>query len=115
MAEAIREAHPDVDLVIAADDDWKTEGNPGLTNANEAARAVNAKLAVPVWPKDRRGDADTDFNDLLLLDGPQAVRNCIERALLTPKKDKIESAGSKTKKGKRSQNFNDDEEKNSSQ
>ena len=28
IAESIRKAHPDTDLVIASDDDWKTEGNP---------------------------------------------------------------------------------------
>ena len=36
-----------IDLVLAADDDWQTEGNPGLTAATEAARAVGGRLAVP--------------------------------------------------------------------
>ena len=47
VAESIRKAHPDTDLVIASDDDWKTEGNPGLTKGADAARSVKAKLAIP--------------------------------------------------------------------
>ena len=80
VAESIRKAHPDTDLVIAADDDWKTEGNPGLTKATEAARSCGAKLAIPTWPEDQRGEKDTDFNDLALSQGPAHVKTCIEQA-----------------------------------
>ena len=67
VAKSIREAHSDVELIIAADDDWKTEGNPGLTYATKAAQASGAKLSIPTWPVNNRGEKDTDFNDLCLI------------------------------------------------
>jgi putative DNA primase/helicase len=57
VAEAIRQRHPKAQLIIAADDDRNTEGNPGLTKANEAAKAVKAKVAVPLC-------LGSDFNDV---------------------------------------------------
>ncbi len=81
IAESIRKAHPDTDLVIAADDDWKTEGNPGLTKGTNAARFVKAKLAIPTWPENQRGEKDTDFNDLALSQGQPHVKTCIGRAV----------------------------------
>ena len=80
VAESIRIAHPDADLVIAADDDWKTEGNPGLTKGTDAARSFKAKLAIPTWSEDQRGEKDTDFNDLALSQGQAHVKTCIGRA-----------------------------------
>ena len=80
VAESIRKAHPDTDLVIAADDDWKTEGNPGISKGADAARSVKAKLAIPNWPENQRGEKDTDFNDLGLRHGPAHITTCIGRA-----------------------------------
>jgi putative DNA primase/helicase len=80
VAELIRKAHPDTDLVIAADDDWKTEGNPGFSKGADAARSVKAKLAIPNWPENQRGKKDTDFNDLALSHGPAHIMTCIGRA-----------------------------------
>ena len=51
VAESIRKAHPDTDLIIAADDDWKTEGNPGMTKATEAPLSYGAKLTILSWPE----------------------------------------------------------------
>ena len=80
VAESIRKAYPDTDLVIASDDDWKTEGNPGLTKGADAARSVKAKLAIPTWPENQRGEKDTDFNYLGLRHGPAHITTCIGRA-----------------------------------
>ena len=80
VAESIRKAYPDTDLVIASDDDWKTEGNPGLTKGADAARSVKAKLAIPTWPEKQRGEKDTDFNDLAISHGPAHITTCIGRA-----------------------------------
>ena len=66
-------------LIICADDDAGTAGNPGLTKATEAAQAVNGLLAVPDFGADRP-DGATDFNDLATAQGPEAVRHCIEAA-----------------------------------
>ena len=50
VAKTIREQHPNTDLVIAADDDWKTDGNPGLTHATAAAKAAGAALVRRMAP-----------------------------------------------------------------
>ncbi|MFZ4539135.1 MAG: hypothetical protein ACOYNV_22855, partial [Propionivibrio sp.] len=49
VARALRQKFPNLTLVIAADDDAETPGNPGLTAATAAARAVGAALAVPTF------------------------------------------------------------------
>lgn len=76
VCEALREKFPDARLIVCADDDHTTEGNPGLTKATEAARAVGGLLAVPEFGDDRP-DGATDFNDLR---DPEAVRRAIDSA-----------------------------------
>ena len=63
VARAVRSRYPAVQIVVAADDDRLTPGNPGLTKAREAAAAVGGKLVRPVWPEGAPDDL-TDFNDL---------------------------------------------------
>ena len=77
VAEAIRAAFPSKRLVIAADNDRHTEGNPGITKATIAAQVVKADLAVPGFAE---GEAGTDFNDLAQRRGASAVRQAIEQA-----------------------------------
>jgi putative DNA primase/helicase len=79
VAEALRKKYPDTTLVICADDDHLKKGNPGLRQAIEAARAVNGLVAVPKFSP-KRGETDKDFNDLARLEGPEAVKACIEAA-----------------------------------
>ena len=62
-------------LVMAADDDHLTPGNPGLTAAKQAALAVGGLVVVPQFPADRPPKA-SDFNDLAAIDGLSAVRAC---------------------------------------
>jgi len=47
VAKALRQKFPRLPLVIAADNDTETPGNPGVTAAQAAARAVGGALAVP--------------------------------------------------------------------
>lgn len=86
VAEALHGKYPALQLIVAADDDWQTEGNPGTTKASEAARAVGGLLAVPRFP-DGRGDKDTDFNDLHRLAGVEAVRACFDFSPLQKEAD----------------------------
>lgn len=79
VARSLRAKMPDTRIVICADDDVGTEGNPGLTKAREAAAAVGGVLAVPEFGEDRPAGA-TDFNDMAKLRGMDAVRAAIERA-----------------------------------
>jgi putative DNA primase/helicase len=81
VAQGIRSKFTDMKIIVAADDDHTTEGNPGLMKATEAAKAVNGLLAVPAFP-DNRGVKDTDFNDMARLAGLEAVRDCIEAAAM---------------------------------
>lgn len=54
VGRIVREKLPDAEIVFAADND-QTPGNPGLTKATEAARAVGGSVAVPL--------IHGDFND----------------------------------------------------
>ena len=81
VAQVFRAMYPDMKIIIAADDDHTTDGNPGLTKATEAAQAVNGLLAVPAFP-DNRDPEVTDFNDLFRLAGMEAVNVCIEAAAI---------------------------------
>ncbi|WP_433703903.1 AAA family ATPase [Paraburkholderia sacchari] len=80
VARAWREKLPGVRIVLLADDDNETAGNPGMTRATEAARAVGGTVAVPDFGSDRPHGA-TDFNDMAALRGLEAVRAAIRRAL----------------------------------
>ncbi len=75
VCKALRQAHPDAALIVAADDDHLTAGNPGLTAAREAALSVGGFVVVPQFPAGRP-DKATDFNDLAALADLQAVRTC---------------------------------------
>lgn len=59
----LRQRHPDVELIVAGDDDRQTAGNPGRTAANQAAAVLGCGMVFPAFP----GDAPlelSDFNDL---------------------------------------------------
>ena len=73
VARALREKLPKARLILCADDDAWTDGNPGLTKATEAARAVGGLLAVPDFGADRPEKA-TDFNDLAQHRGADVVQ-----------------------------------------
>ncbi len=82
VAELVRQKNPDAEIVVVADDDWRTAGNPGLHHARLAAGAVDGAIAVPNFGPNRR-DKDTDFNDLADYIGADAVRNSLA-ATMTP-------------------------------
>ncbi|MCA0892848.1 AAA family ATPase [Microbulbifer agarilyticus] len=84
VAEALLKRYPRVQLVIAADNDHGTEGNPGITKGREAANAVGGLLAVPGL-SDNEG---TDFNDLAALRGPEAVRDTLRTATMERKTER---------------------------
>ena len=77
VAKKIREVMPSVKITIAADDDFKTmvagaACNVGIEAAKAAAAAVGGTIKKPVFMGER-GDKDTDFNDLHVLSGLDAV------------------------------------------
>lgn len=79
VALALRTKYRALKIVIAADDDHLTDGNPGMTKAIAAAQAVGGDLVKPEFGADRP-DKATDFNDLHQIAGLEAVRGFIEAA-----------------------------------
>lgn len=79
MAVAVRAKNPDAVIVLCADDDYQTEGNPGVAKATEAAKVVGGLLAVPVFGASRP-DKATDFNDMATLTGLDTVKQVIDAA-----------------------------------
>lgn len=69
VARVMREKFPSLEIVIAADNDRHTDGNPGLTKAGQAAHAIGARVVFP----DFQSDDGSDFNDLAILEGYEAV------------------------------------------
>jgi putative DNA primase/helicase len=51
VALVIRAKHPRAKIVICADNDVETPGNPGVTAATRAAKAIRGLLAVPTFEK----------------------------------------------------------------
>lgn len=78
VALALRAKYPELRIIVCADNDQWTEGNPGVTKAREAAETVGGLLAMPSFRD--IATKPTDFNDLAKLEGPEAVRRCIEQA-----------------------------------
>ena len=65
VCEMLRELYAEHRLLICADDDWRTEGNPGRDKARSTAKALGrCDMVWPVFGGVLRGDKDTDFNDL---------------------------------------------------
>lgn len=57
VAIALRNKFPNLKIIICADNDINTDGNPGVTKAKTAALSVGASLVIP--------PNAGDFNDLL--------------------------------------------------
>ena len=77
VAITSKEEYPKAHIIIAGDDDHKTEGNPGRIKAIEAASSIDTSVVFPDFGENRPEKA-TDFNDLHCLNGLDAVRKCFE-------------------------------------
>jgi putative DNA primase/helicase len=63
VARRIRRTFPAAEIIIAADNDQWTLGNPGLTKARAAALAIGGKLLVPDFTGLDTSGKPTDWND----------------------------------------------------
>jgi putative DNA primase/helicase len=79
VAKAMRERFTKLQLILCSDDDVATDGNPGITKAAEAARAVDGLLATPVFGTSRPPGV-SDFNDMAAFHGLEAVKQAIASA-----------------------------------
>ena len=69
VARQLRERMPDAVIMFLADNDTKTEGNPGVAAATAASKDVGGLVAVP---------PPGDFNDLYVSEGLDAVVDLID-------------------------------------
>jgi phage/plasmid primase-like uncharacterized protein len=79
VAINLKSLFPDSKILICADDDFRTEGNPGQTEAEKTANEIGWLWVFPKFKdSDNRG---TDFNDLCQIEGSDVVRTQIQNAL----------------------------------
>lgn len=85
VALAQKAEFPDVPIIIiiAADNDHQTPGQPSLTAANNAAQVVGCTVAVPDFGTNKESQL-TNFNDLHQILGLDAVKRCIDAVLPAP-------------------------------
>jgi phage/plasmid primase-like uncharacterized protein len=88
VAKSAKEMFLGSRIVICADNDQFTEGNPGITKAKAAAGLVFGEIVYPIFNESELASKPTDFNDLHTLQGIEAVKEQIERVAL-PAIDKL--------------------------
>ena len=82
VVEIIQRLHAGSHILICADDDWKTDGNPGVTAARAIVnRSPGVHSIYPVFPRGERGRKETDFNDLHLRAGLTIVSDQLRAPL----------------------------------
>ena len=89
VAAVLRNRYKTAKLLICADDDTWSAGNPGVTAASAAAMEVGGAFVAPAFADpaarqaayDSKGSKLTDFNDLHALEGLHMVRVQIEARL----------------------------------
>lgn len=66
VAKAVRTKYPDAHLIIAGDNDHQNPLNPGLTESQKVAAAVDGQLFVPPFEPDDAGSDWLDYNQMQL-------------------------------------------------
>lgn len=74
VCQSARKMFPDRALIICADNDQFTDGNPGMEKAQAAAKATSAAITWPEFADEALADKPTDFNDLHLMEGEGVVK-----------------------------------------
>lgn len=69
VARTVRALHTGETIIVCADNDAWTPGNPGMTAARAAALVIGARLLVPGFTGMDLTSKPTDFNDLARLAG----------------------------------------------
>lgn len=79
VAKVAKDLYLGAKIVIAADNDQFTDNNPGMKAANDAANAIHGLIVHPTFAESEvSAGKPTDFNDLHVLRGLDAVREQIE-------------------------------------
>jgi putative DNA primase/helicase len=90
VAEALRKRYKMARILVCADDDAFSDGNPGVTAASAAAMLVGGAWVAPRFADEAarrlafeaKGQKITDFNDLHALEGLHVVRDQVQGQLL---------------------------------
>jgi putative DNA primase/helicase len=85
VCKVLREKFPEIVLIVCADNDQTTEGNPGLSKAQASAEQVGGRVSVPTFSANDMidGKVSTDFNDYHRLYGLAAVKAAVDAAVGT--------------------------------
>ena len=93
VVKALHAQHPEALFMICADDDYKTTGNPGVTQATKAAQHCGGRVVVPGFDIAAESSGDdvvaniqrgTDWNDLHVRAGLDEVRKQLLAATQRP-------------------------------
>ena len=90
VAQAVRHQFPSAMIVLAGDNDVRTDGttNTGLEAATAAAKSINGVLVIP----EAINHAKTDWNDVHIHHGLVAVKEAIEMVLNREQARRAETA-----------------------
>jgi putative DNA primase/helicase len=80
VATALHQRYPDKAIIIAGDDDHRTESNPGREKALAAAEAVAGVAIFPNLSAEQRSQEFTDFNDMAT-QNPEVVSRQLDEVL----------------------------------
>src|SRR3990167_2253010 len=78
VVEALRSAYPQTSLIIAGDEDQWKDNNIGRKTAEEIARKYTCSVVFPTFKNTEM--YPTDFNDLHMLEGLEAVKLQLQQA-----------------------------------
>lgn len=82
VLQLLRALHGHSPLLVCADDDWRTLGNPGREKAHKASRLVErCSYTWPIFRAGNRDVKDTDFNDLHQREGVNVVQRQLRHVL----------------------------------
>lgn len=89
VCQALRKRYKQARILVIADDDVFSQGNPGVTAASAAALRVGGAWVVPKFADEAarrlafeaKGKKLSDFNDLHVLEGLHVVRDQIQAKL----------------------------------
>lgn len=91
VAESLKAKYPDNKIIFMADNDFKTNGNPGITHAQNACDKLHLHGVIP--PEFKPDDNGSDWNDYARIYGEDNTKRIlhdkIRYALLSPERKKL--------------------------
>ena len=79
VAQAIKDKYPDCKIIFMADNDSRTNGNPGITHAQEACDKLH--LHGVIAPKFNPDDDGSDWNDFTRIYGEDKAKLILQKKI----------------------------------